>query len=990
MRTAAMMNLTILLWIIKVYNVASSCSSTVTYNLFPSSGGNKISGLSQQYLKFTSAVAGDIYATAYDYHTPIPNTFNRMVSKVSDTCERGLGIYGLNNTGSRIPTIKDSEIDIMNHYIQFNVSGINQLLYNRIQFTIGSTTVGEGFQIYGSNNPGVLGTILYRSPFLNSANATLQCPQIFSYTSYTKYKYYGVTALDNSADNPTPLIPPFITTPMPMANILVSSLTLYCLPILTSIAPTKSHINNTSTVNPSFLPTSSLLAKPTINPTSQPTANQVISSAPSTIPSKFASVKPLTITSIRPTVMLPATPVTTNPTLYPSPSSFKPIANYQTNKPTFISSTMSTIIPSTVSPPETPTSVTSTNFTSETPSAIPTAVKPSVTPSIYSSTGTFTILPTVVGSSSSTMPFQTHIPSPSLSPSLTLSFTLTPTQINPLFQPTIFPSFTSTPTYSNTTIGIAAVTTITQSAATLSPYMALLFLLCCLCLLCCIFCRRKTAKQYSKAPISECEQNLEFGMGNLYRLSPYELENAAYHSSPLRDENEPCNALTNVDDSCPNTSRKTPSLSSMDEDDDSSGIEPVLTNNDNDNNDFPYSQHNPVLKSIIISGADSSPGHDQSMYQASPCNSDAADDIVFTQNFELETNNQHKDSVPSSLEIMSIEEGNHEPYLYNPTNIIIEVVSSCSTDENQKPAVEIDEPISWFPSFLRKNSTITAADYSTKVLPLDQPGGISPINENSESHSITNPFLRYPLRAVSSRHMNSTTRNHTQAVSCQPPKLQSFRDRLQPVSSRPINQKAPDYPWAVSSRRTQFIPKKEVWAPPALQDSTTTSPITPWIPPARQDSKIRYFGTQRINQVRRKTRVRLMIDHSDELSGDDDETLPSECSDISSLLTCGITAAAVNTSEAASDEASIITSNQAKENCSIIKLQTNKQKCAVCNQSVYPAEKVVAINRVWHKSCFCCGGTSSKSACKRMLTLQTYLNHGDDPFYEICHGLVTS
>ena len=61
-------------------------------------------------------------------------------------------------------------------------------------------------------------------------------------------------------------------------------------------------------------------------------------------------------------------------------------------------------------------------------------------------------------------------------------------------------------------------------------------------------------------------------------------------------------------------------------------------------------------------------------------------------------------------------------------------------------------------------------------------------------------------------------------------------------------------------------------------------------------------------------------------------------------------------------------------------------KCVLCATSVFPAEKTQAINRVWHKTCFKCGGTSSDGGCGKVLTLDKYLSHGDDPFCKTCHA----
>jgi hypothetical protein len=61
-------------------------------------------------------------------------------------------------------------------------------------------------------------------------------------------------------------------------------------------------------------------------------------------------------------------------------------------------------------------------------------------------------------------------------------------------------------------------------------------------------------------------------------------------------------------------------------------------------------------------------------------------------------------------------------------------------------------------------------------------------------------------------------------------------------------------------------------------------------------------------------------------------------------------------------------------------------KCASCTKSVYPAEKVQANDQVWHKGCFCCGGTGNEGGCKKKLGLDSYLDHGSNPYCKQCHA----
>jgi cysteine/glycine-rich protein len=66
-------------------------------------------------------------------------------------------------------------------------------------------------------------------------------------------------------------------------------------------------------------------------------------------------------------------------------------------------------------------------------------------------------------------------------------------------------------------------------------------------------------------------------------------------------------------------------------------------------------------------------------------------------------------------------------------------------------------------------------------------------------------------------------------------------------------------------------------------------------------------------------------------------------------------------------------------------LTSSAPKCTVCDKSVFAAEKVVAIDRTWHKTCFACGGTTA-DGCKKVLALHNYVDHAGDPYCKACHG----
>jgi len=60
-------------------------------------------------------------------------------------------------------------------------------------------------------------------------------------------------------------------------------------------------------------------------------------------------------------------------------------------------------------------------------------------------------------------------------------------------------------------------------------------------------------------------------------------------------------------------------------------------------------------------------------------------------------------------------------------------------------------------------------------------------------------------------------------------------------------------------------------------------------------------------------------------------------------------------------------------------------RCVICTKSVYKMEEIQAVNKIWHKSCFTCGGTV-KNGCGRVLNLNNYLDHDNQPYCNACYS----
>jgi hypothetical protein len=60
-------------------------------------------------------------------------------------------------------------------------------------------------------------------------------------------------------------------------------------------------------------------------------------------------------------------------------------------------------------------------------------------------------------------------------------------------------------------------------------------------------------------------------------------------------------------------------------------------------------------------------------------------------------------------------------------------------------------------------------------------------------------------------------------------------------------------------------------------------------------------------------------------------------------------------------------------------------KCVLCAKVVYKYDEHKALDKMWHKSCFICGGTgSSGTGCEKLLSLSVFGEHGNEPFCIKC------
>mmetsp|Transcript_30438 Transcript_30438/g.76440 ORF Transcript_30438/g.76440 Transcript_30438/m.76440 type:complete len:96 (-) Transcript_30438:12-299(-) len=60
-------------------------------------------------------------------------------------------------------------------------------------------------------------------------------------------------------------------------------------------------------------------------------------------------------------------------------------------------------------------------------------------------------------------------------------------------------------------------------------------------------------------------------------------------------------------------------------------------------------------------------------------------------------------------------------------------------------------------------------------------------------------------------------------------------------------------------------------------------------------------------------------------------------------------------------------------------MSSQSQKCPGCNKTVYFAEKVVGLNKWWHKPCFKC------TKCSKTLQPAQFSDHEDKPYCKRCY-----
>ncbi len=60
-------------------------------------------------------------------------------------------------------------------------------------------------------------------------------------------------------------------------------------------------------------------------------------------------------------------------------------------------------------------------------------------------------------------------------------------------------------------------------------------------------------------------------------------------------------------------------------------------------------------------------------------------------------------------------------------------------------------------------------------------------------------------------------------------------------------------------------------------------------------------------------------------------------------------------------------------------------KCTSCAKTVYKMEEMIAVGRVWHLTCFCCGGTKG-DGCNKVLKRDNYLDHDNQPYCNPCYN----
>jgi hypothetical protein len=174
-----------------LFGVTPSQATTVTWD-FTGLGANSY-GTSQSF------TGSDAVSTITLYGFTLPsNTASNLSSKQDGGIENGIGLTAQ----------ADHEINI-NEYVQIYVGNLKfNAVSNNISFQFGSTntgtnpgsttTVHEGWQIYGSNALGTLGTLITGWSCTDTGSNNCNTDKSFT-ISGTPYKYYDVTSTNGDA-----------------------------------------------------------------------------------------------------------------------------------------------------------------------------------------------------------------------------------------------------------------------------------------------------------------------------------------------------------------------------------------------------------------------------------------------------------------------------------------------------------------------------------------------------------------------------------------------------------------------------------------------------------------------------------------------------------------------------------------------------------------------------------------------------------------------
>lgn len=96
----------------------------------------------------------------------------------------------------------------------------------------------------------------------------------------------------------------------------------------------------------------------------------------------------------------------------------------------------------------------------------------------------------------------------------------------------------------------------------------------------------------------------------------------------------------------------------------------------------------------------------------------------------------------------------------------------------------------------------------------------------------------------------------------------------------------------------------------------------------------------------------------------------------------------LSTTSAPAPSPSSSSSSSAAYKPKVVVNTTGAPKCCLCAKTVYKPEEVQALGRIWHQSCFTCGGGKPDTlGCKKTLKkMEGYVDHDNQPFCSNCHS----